>query len=70
MAKVLEMGFKNQIGKEVTLSLSNPKYTLTKSDVDKVMQDIIAKNIFTTTGGDLVQVVSAKIRVTDITELA
>lgn len=69
MAKILEMAFRNQIGKEVTLSISNPKDTLTKSDVDKVMQDIIAKNIFTTTGGNLEQAVSAKIRVTDITEL-
>lgn len=45
MTKVLEMGFRNQTGKEVTLTVSAPKDTLAKSDVDKVMQDIIAKNI-------------------------
>jgi hypothetical protein len=34
MAKVLERGFGNETGKEITLTISHPKDTLTKSNVD------------------------------------
>lgn len=70
MKKVLEMSFKNEAGKDVSLQISDPKDALTKSGVDKVMEDIVAKNIFTTKGGNLVKGVTAKMRVTDVTELA
>lgn len=69
MTKTLELVFRNASGKEVTVSVAEPKADLTKAQVDVVMQDIVAKNIFSTTGGDLVQVVDARIRTRDAISL-
>ena len=67
MKKVLEMTFRNTVGKEITLSLADPKDDLTLAQVNTVMDDIVAKNIFTTAsgGGDLTEKVKAVVRVTD-----
>ena len=70
MTKTLEMTFKDTLGKNVMLTIPNPKDGLTLAQVDTVMQDIIDKNIFATTNGNLVDVVEAKIRVVDVTVLA
>lgn len=70
MKKTLEMVFRNQLGNEVALSLPDPKEGLTLAQVQLVMQDVIAKNIFTTKGGDLKENVEARIRVLDVTQLA
>lgn len=69
MTKTLEMVFRNQAGKEVVLSIADPKDNLTKAQVAPVMQDIIAKNVFTTKGGDLVQAVDVRIRTRDAVSL-
>lgn len=45
--------------KQVTINLSNPKETLTALEVQGVMDTVIAKNIFSSSGGDLVSKVSA-----------
>ena len=70
MVKTLEMVFRNGSGKEVVLSLVDAKENLTLAEVKAVMQDIVAKNIFTTKSGDLVQVVEARIRSKDTVVLA
>lgn len=70
MKKVLEMHFRNETGKEVTILVNDPKEDLTAVAVNAVMQTIITKNIFSTTTGDLVQIVSAQIKSTDVAELA
>ena len=70
MRKVLEMHFRNETGKEVTILVNNPKDGLTAAAVTAVMQNIITKNLFGTTSGDLVQIVSAQLRSTDVAELA
>ena len=70
MTKVLEMHFRNETGKEVTILVNNPKDGLTAAAVTVVMQNIITKNLFSTTSGDLVQIVSAERRSTDVAELA
>ena len=69
MTKTLEMTFRDSMGKNVMINIPNPKDGLTLAQVDTVMQDIIAKNIFVTTNGDLVDAVEAKIRVVDVTVL-
>lgn len=69
MTKTLEMTFRDVMGKNVMINIPNPKDGLTLAEVDAIMQDIIAKNIFATTSGDLVDVVEAKIRVVDVTVL-
>ena len=70
MVKTLEMVFRNESGKSVTMSLLEPKDALTLTEVNTVMQNIISKNIFSTTSGDLVQVIEARIRSTDMAVLA
>ena len=70
MTKTLEMTFRDSLGKEVTITLPNPRTGLTLTEVQTVMQDIITKNVFFTKNGDLAQIADAKIRVVDITSLA
>lgn len=59
--QTLQMSFVNQAGTRTTISLDNPKDTLTQAEVVAAMDLIIAKNIFNTVGGDLVSKYSAQI---------
>lgn len=70
MAKLLEMVFRNTSGKEVTLSLADPKDTLTDSQVKPVMQAMVDKGLFTSKSGDLVQIVEARLRSRDSVKLS
>lgn len=70
MTKTLEMVFRNSSGKEVTMSLADPKEDLTKAQVDAVMQEIISRNIFISKTGELTQIVEARIRTRDAIALA
>ncbi|HVJ50333.1 DUF2922 domain-containing protein [Desulfitobacterium sp.] len=49
--KVLRMVFANAQGGAVSLTLSDPKAGITAAEIETVMDLIIAKNIFTGTGG-------------------
>ncbi|MBO8138234.1 MAG: DUF2922 domain-containing protein [Desulfotomaculum sp.] len=69
MSVKLELIFVNQAGKKVYLRLDNPLETLAEADVKNVMDTIIAKNIFTSSGGDLINVAGARIVSRDVTEL-
>ena len=51
--KNLVMSFMNDKGKKVSLKLSGVRDNVTNADVSKVMDTILAKNIFDTSGGDL-----------------
>ncbi len=57
----LRMTFRNQDGRTATISLDNPKDELTDEDVKEVMDDIIDRAVFITTGGDLVSKVRATV---------
>ena len=59
--QTLQMRFLTQIGNRVSISLDNPKDTLTEAEVTAAMDQIIAKNVFVTSGGDLVGKDSAQI---------
>ncbi len=65
MTKTLQMVFRNASGKESILNLADPKEDLTQAQVHNIMQDIVTKNIFTTTGGELVQIVESRISTKD-----
>lgn len=52
--KVLRMTFSNTSGSSVTFTFPQPKADLTTAKIESVMDLIIAKNIFLTTGGELV----------------
>ncbi|KAF1086176.1 hypothetical protein SPSYN_00917 [Sporotomaculum syntrophicum] len=59
--QTLQMTFVNQAGTRTTISLDNPKDTLTQAEVVTAMDQIITKNIFNTAGGNLVAKYSAQI---------
>lgn len=49
----LTMVFLNEQGNKVSLNISPVKDTVTAAEVKTLMDTIISKNIFTSTGGDL-----------------
>lgn len=61
MAKKLLMIFKTAKGTTSTLTVDEPRDGLTEAEVRAVMDTIVAKNIFNTNSGDLVEVKSAEI---------
>lgn len=68
--RTLELTFKDVAGKNVILSVPNPKNDVTKDECDTAMASIISSNIFHSKNGDLTTAVSAKIRVLEVTALA
>lgn len=66
MEKRLEMIFLNAAGKKSKISVDDPRADITPQEVQTVMNDIIARNIFNSTGGDLTAIDSARIVSTDI----
>ena len=70
MKKTLQMPFRNQGGSEVNILVPDPKDALTKAQVSAVQADIIAKNLFTSTGGDLIAALDPVILTQDTAVLA
>ena len=69
VTQTLRMSFLNQGGNNVTISLDNPKEALTAAEVQTAMDLIIARNIFTSSGGDLISKAYARVIDTTTTEL-
>ncbi len=61
MSETLRMVFRNAEDRLSAISIPDPDAELTAPQVQAVMDSIIAKNIFTTTGGDLVSKVRAEV---------
>ncbi len=61
MSKKLLMIFETAKGTTSTLIVDEPKDGLTEAEVKAVMDTIVAKNIFNTKSGDLVEAKSAEI---------
>lgn len=61
MAKSVTMTFINADGKKSSISVNNVKDGLTNTEVSAAMDTIIAKNVFTTSGGAFVSKDSAQI---------
>lgn len=53
MSKTLAMNFLNEGGKKTSIRVNNVKDNVTEAEVKSAMDVIIAKNIFTSTGGEL-----------------
>ncbi|MBQ8919508.1 MAG: DUF2922 domain-containing protein [Acidaminococcaceae bacterium] len=68
--KELELKFKNAAGQSRTITVKNPKDGLTKEEVDTAMNAIVAANVFTSNGGDLVEAVEGRVRTTTLDILA
>ena len=53
-SSVLRMVFRNAEDKNVTITLDNPRPDVTGTEIEAVMDLIIARNVITSSGGDLV----------------
>ncbi|AFQ44226.1 DUF2922 domain-containing protein [Desulfosporosinus meridiei] len=51
--KVIRLTFTTVGGKNFSITLPNPRADLSKAEAEAVMDTIITKNIFITTGGEL-----------------
>lgn len=65
--KSLVMNFLNEQGKKVALRVDSVKEDLTQEQISQLMDTIIAKNIFKTTGGDIKSRDSAQITEKNVT---
>lgn len=70
MAKTLQMVFLNTIGKTTAISISDVKETATAAEIKALMELIVARNIFTSTGGDLTTVMEASLVSRDVEPVA
>ncbi len=70
MTKTLSMPFRNVAGNIVTFTLVNPKDGLTKAEVQATQALFIAKNLFTSSGGDLATALEPSILIRDTGVLA
>jgi len=61
MARVLEMVFNTEMGTSKTLRVIDAKDTLGGTEVTAAMDTIIAKNIFSGTGGVLIGKIKAQV---------
>ncbi|HAG10283.1 MAG TPA: DUF2922 domain-containing protein [Desulfotomaculum sp.] len=59
--KTLRMVFKNENGSNFTLTVDNPRENITAQEIQAAMDTVLTKNIFTTTGGQLVSKQDIKI---------
>lgn len=59
--KVLRMTFNSALGSAVSITLPEPKVDLTAAQIEAVMDQIIAKDVFLTSGGALVSKRDVKI---------
>lgn len=69
MEKTLELVFKNEEGAKKTITITYPRQDITRSEADDVMQTIIDKDVFETSGGPLVEAYDARYHVVDIEPL-
>jgi len=65
----LSMTFLTELGLKTTLNVSGIKPTLTKAEVNALMDTVIAKNIFTTTTGPLAKKSGAQITQRQVTKI-
>lgn len=66
--KKLVMVFKNSVGKNVSISIEDPKDSLTEAEIKTAMDLIVEKNVFKKNDYALVSTVKAEIVTTNTTE--
>lgn len=67
-SKKLVMIFRNSAGKNVSISIDDPKDDLTEEQIKTAMELIVEKNVFKKNDYAFVEAVEAKIVTTDTTE--
>jgi len=64
------MIFKNSNGTRTTISIPDPRQDLTADEVASAMNFMIGSGIFQPRGYELIEIMSAEIVATEVTELA
>ena len=70
MTKTLRLPFVNAAGKDVNILVANPKEGLTKAEAVVTQTMIIARNLFSSNGGDLVSAGDPVVLIQDTAVLA
>jgi len=70
MQETLRMIFKNEEGRNVAIVIPDPDSEITASEVETVMDSVVTRNIFTTTGGNITAKVRAEIVARSVDVLA
>lgn len=68
--RILEMTFSTELGKSKTIRVYEAKAALTGAEVAACMDNIIAKNIFSGSGGEITGKVKAQVITTTSADLA
>lgn len=61
MSETLQLIFSNAEGRNATISVNDPDPELTALQAEAVMDSVITRNVFNTSGGDLVGKVRAQV---------
>lgn len=69
MSKTLQLQFETAHGKNVTISVDDPKSNLTETDIQTGMQEIISSNAFQSDGSPFAVIKSAKVVDRTVTEI-
>ena len=69
MTKTLELVFVNMAGDKVTMRVADPRDDLQEAEVRTVMDQVVAKDVFTSSGGSLTGVAGARLVTRDVAEL-
>jgi len=70
MTKTLKLPFVNASGKDVNILVANPKEGLTKAEAVATQTMIIARNLFSSNGGDLISAGDPVVLIQDTAVLA
>ncbi|MEK4485956.1 DUF2922 domain-containing protein [Psychrobacillus sp. FSL H8-0484] len=69
MTKTLQLQFGTAAGKNVMLTVEEPKDSLTRNEIETGMQAIITSNVFQVDGAALTSIKSAKVVERNISEI-
>ena len=69
MEQVLELVFKTAEGDTKVITVTDTRTDITAEEAQAAMETILAANVVETSGGDLVEIIEARMRVTQVTVL-
>ena len=69
MEQTLELVFKTAEGDTKVITVTDPRTDITAEEANQAMETILAANVIETNGGDLAEIVEARMRVTQVTVL-
>ena len=69
MEQTLELVFKNAEGDQKIITVTDPREGITGAEATEAMETLLAANVVETSGGDLVEIVEARLRITQVTVL-